>query len=553
MFDRMLLALLLLVVPSTLFATPQFQTEARTYTVRGTVVNSVTGEGVGGALVQIYGARQRSMLTGADGKFQFEGLSNGGFPLTVRKPGYFSTEEIRRQSAQPVYVRPEEERPVTLKLIPEGVLYGRITGDNGEPVEYMPVQIIFERVENGKRTRDNSRTVRTDEQGEFRQAELLPGKYFVFVGPSSWPVAFPARLSQSGARGYPGVYYPGVPDLFSATAIDMTAGKQAEINLSVSSQPFYRISGTLSGYGPGQGVNFQIVSASGQSIGAGVEFDEARGTFRSSWVPAGVCTITVESQDANTGRQSYGSQRLNVTSDMGGVHLALLPSAVIPVNIRLEATAPEPVVGPGEIFPSGRGHQMRAVQNSPARVVLTPQQHLFAQQQQYSNSVTDEDSAPAIRNVPPGVYSVEINPSGPYYVLSARSGSANLLQQSLTVAPGGSNQPIDVVLRDDFASLEGSLSGRESQVTTVIIMAANSIAKTMQTRNVTVMGTGVSSSFQIPQVAPGEYKILAVEGADEIEYDNPEVMSKYLSKARDISLLPNQKAKVELTVVHAGD
>jgi hypothetical protein len=67
------------------------------------------------------------------------------------------------------------------------------------------------------------------------------------------------------------------------------------------------------------------------------------------------------------------------------------------------------------------------------------------------------------------------------------------------------------------------------------------------------MSSGPSPSFHIPDIAPGEYKILAVEGTDEIEYDNPEVMSKYLSKSRDVSLVPNQKAKVDLAVVHIGD
>ena len=47
------------------------------HALRGTVVNSVTGEPTRGALVQIYFNGQSSMLTGPDGKFQFEGLPNG--------------------------------------------------------------------------------------------------------------------------------------------------------------------------------------------------------------------------------------------------------------------------------------------------------------------------------------------------------------------------------------------------------------------------------------------------------------------------------------------
>jgi hypothetical protein len=42
---------------------------------------------------------------------------------------------------------------------------------------------------------------------------------------------------------------------------------------------------------------------------------------------------------------------------------------------------------------------------------------------------------------------------------------------------------------------------------------------------------------------------LAVYNPQEFEYDNPEAMRKYLSKAQEVSLAPNQKAKVDLEVV----
>jgi len=208
MFDRMLPALLLLVVPNALLANPQFQAEPRTYAARGTDVNSVTGEAVSGALVQLYGARQHAMLTGPDGKFQFEGLTSGSFQVSVQKPGYFSPEQIRRNGGPLKVVSTEEERPVTLKLIPEGIVYGRITGDNGEPLGYMPVQILWERVENGKRTRENSRNVRTDEQGEFRQAELQPGKYFVFVALALGPRRFPPGFRKEEPAAIPASTIP---------------------------------------------------------------------------------------------------------------------------------------------------------------------------------------------------------------------------------------------------------------------------------------------------------------------------------------------------------
>jgi hypothetical protein len=567
MIPRTLLALFLLAGPALLlgksrFQTSPLQTEARTHTARGTVVNSATGEPINAALVQLNGGRQRSILTGPDGKFQFEGLANGYFQLTAQKPGYFAPEQLLRSGVRPrsavrplIFSAEKEDTPVTIRLVPEGVIYGRINGDNGEPVENIPVLIVWERVENGNKMRDANRRVETDEQGEFRIPELQPGKYFVFAGPSYWPVSFPAKLSQSGARGYSGVFYPGVPDFPSATPIEITAGKRAEINLSLTSQPFYRVSGTLSGYSPGMGLQLQIVSASGQQLGAGLDIDEAKGTFRSSWFPAGVCTVTAQAQDPKTNQQYFASQSLNVISDLAGVHLALVPGAVIPVSARVESTRNDTPTDsrPQQMFFGSTGHRQGNQQYNPAGAVLRPQGHLFSQQQQYMQSATEEDPTPAIRNVPPGVYSVEIQPNGPYYVQSARSGFIDLFEQNLTVAPGASNQTIEIVLRDDFASLEGSVTFEaQGEVATILVIPANAPINAQQPKlDVSVMGG--SRSFQIPQLAPGEYKLLAVYNPEELEYGNPEAMRKYLSKTRDVSLAPNQKAKVELEVVRIGE
>src|SRR5438309_10973849 len=64
------------------------------YSLTGTVVNSVTGEAIRGALVQIYMNGQSSRLTGPNGKFQFAGLIAGQTSITVRKPGFFSEEAL---------------------------------------------------------------------------------------------------------------------------------------------------------------------------------------------------------------------------------------------------------------------------------------------------------------------------------------------------------------------------------------------------------------------------------------------------------------------------
>src|SRR5713226_3786595 len=79
---------------SSSFESPQRSNDDK-YSLRGVVVNSVTGEAIRGALVQIFINGQRSILTGPDGKFQFDGLPAGQTSITVRKPGFFAEDDFR--------------------------------------------------------------------------------------------------------------------------------------------------------------------------------------------------------------------------------------------------------------------------------------------------------------------------------------------------------------------------------------------------------------------------------------------------------------------------
>ena len=103
----------------------QTSQSAQRYAIRGTVVNSITGEGVRGALVQINTNRQRSVLTGADGTFAFAEVPAGTLYINVLKPGYFTLQAIQSPRAQVVFaVSGPAQQPVVIKLVPEGVISG---------------------------------------------------------------------------------------------------------------------------------------------------------------------------------------------------------------------------------------------------------------------------------------------------------------------------------------------------------------------------------------------------------------------------------------------
>lgn len=509
------------------------------YTLRGTVVNSVTGEAVRGALVQIYFNGQRSVLTGPDGKFQFDGLPAGQTNITVaaRKPGFFLGDEIQpsEHGAQQATTGPDSP-PMILKLIPEGVIYGRMSEEDGEPIEGAPVQLLVHRLQDGRMVWEQKPGAVTDEDGNFRFAGLPPGNYFLSAGPSQNPANLPPRLSQPGAQGIPLVYYPAGSDLAAAAPISITPGKKTEINLALSSQPFYRLSGTISGYAPGQSVNLELRNSLGIPLPYGSRSDPASGTFRFLGVPAGAYTLQADAPDGR-GHALTATVPLTLSADLSSVHLILLPTATIPIQMR--------------VINSRTGAEPFAVQEnySPATVqLLARNSGLF--EPRYGSQQVGEPGAFSfeLQNIPSGTYRVEIFPNGPLYVESAVSGTTNLLESDLTVAPGSVPQTIEITLRDDAASLSGNVS-LDNQVLSATVLAISEHASISPR----IQPTDPSGGFELSMLPPGAYKILAVDHPDRLEYRNPEALKKYLTKAREVTLSPDQSAKIDLELVKVGE
>ena len=68
-----------------------------------------------------------------------------------------------------------------LKLVPEAVIFGRVTGQDEEPLEAAVVQVLSLMSVEGRQQLFSFGEVRTDEDGNFRVAGLHPGRYCVAV------------------------------------------------------------------------------------------------------------------------------------------------------------------------------------------------------------------------------------------------------------------------------------------------------------------------------------------------------------------------------------
>src|ERR1019366_7145235 len=161
---------------------PSNPARSENYSVYGMVINTVTGEPIRKALVQLYSMQQRTAFSDGDGRFQFDGILAGRVSLSAQKPGFFGDHEIRGQAQLVIEVGPKSDS-VVLKLTPEAVIEGKVTDAIGIPLEHVPLSLMSLNVREGRRHWDSKRIANTAEDGRYRFANLSPGTYYVSTTP----------------------------------------------------------------------------------------------------------------------------------------------------------------------------------------------------------------------------------------------------------------------------------------------------------------------------------------------------------------------------------
>ncbi|HZU43674.1 MAG TPA: carboxypeptidase-like regulatory domain-containing protein [Terriglobales bacterium] len=517
------------------------------YVLTGTVVNSVTGEPVPRALVQLYGGSNASMLTDFSGTFRFEGLQQGPVSLTTRKPGFFSPEELNEgadpQSAapRPIQVGPNMHS-VTLQLVPQGSILGRVVNTDGESIEDIGVTTYRLRLVDGRKQWQQGGAAVTGDDGKFRIGNLAPGVYVLRVGPGQALGVASAKSAGTHELGYPRIYYPAESELASATLISVQAGQQAEADFALRPEPMYHISGSITGGDAAARLGAELLDSSGEFSGA-LRFQAFAGTFFAD-VVRGHYTLRVRGM---SGKQFVTTDvPLNVNSDMSGIQVALGSASTIPVRIRMES-----VKAPVTRSPSPRHN----FQWAPAAVRLTSIDPAIDPGQFGSIPIGEknsDDSEPPLQQIPgiePGRYRAEVISNGRWYVQSTTCGSTDLLREILVIAPGEAVPPIEVVLRDDPGRITGVIQADQLNARAAVLL----IPANRSTSDIRVaFATANTEQFAFEAIAPGDYELIAFDSIAGLEYRNPEVLTPYRSRAVHVSVARGGEAKANVQVIRRG-
>jgi hypothetical protein len=294
--------------------------------------------------------------------------------------------------------------------------------------------------------------------------------------------------------------------------------------------PLFKISGQILGGSADQGVNFEFFDAFGNSLS--VPGAEQPGHRFESKAPAGAYTLQVSAWSGR-GKELVAGASLNTTSDIAGLKLVLAPATSIPILVETQATHPSAVSF------ANRGTPVPSVHLSQAGVLVGGRE--------FWDRSLPEASSHVLENVLPGTYAVEVtsNRSGSWYVQSVESGGVDLLREDLSINPGVSTPPIEIVMRDDAASLRGQVAGEGNGRSIVVAVPDGAPLRASSAP------LGTDGEFWLPNLAPGSYSILAFDRPD-IEYTNPEVLGRFMAQASRVDLQASAEHTVNLELIHVN-
>src|SRR5260370_12058609 len=192
------------------------------YALNGTVVNSVTGEPLSRAVVQLSADGERSTFNDHEGHFQFPGLPLLRATLVAHKPTFFNENEIARSrpSQQFVDIGPGIP-PVVIKLIPAAVIVGHVNDASGLPLEGDALNLINSRIVNGRKHLQQQGRTASNEEGEFPIPHLTSGSYYVPARPRWNRDLFTANCATKD-EAFPSTSYPDPPPLTAPPHLILT-------------------------------------------------------------------------------------------------------------------------------------------------------------------------------------------------------------------------------------------------------------------------------------------------------------------------------------------
>ncbi len=467
---------------------------------------------------QIDDRRQYQFIsTDGAGKFKTPRLAPGLYEMEV----YWLSYVLDSGPTRSVIHRPGEH--LTFHLIKGGVITGRVTNANSDPVVFGTVTAQRVTDLDGHKAPRFSQTQRTDDRGIYRIYGLKPGRY-VIRADGDWRAYFSGN--EVGAE--PPAYYPS-STRDAAVEVPVQVGEEVSgIDIQRRAGIGHTISGIVTGdIGPNNsanGVRVTLVNARNGEILNSSYLSRAPNFFAIYGLTDGEYGLYGQGENAGSAMR----QVVLRGADLTGVELKLIKYGSIAGRALVEssnANLPAP-----RCESQSRSHLEEIMLN--ARSDLSPQRQqdpLFATEENWRgwrNAVADSKGEFKIKNLVSGLYHLNVNLFGEdWYVRSmtrpAAGGAgkrADIASAGLTIKSGEQISGVEVLLAEGAASLRGRAvlapepppknTARPSPRLQVYLLPAEEAAAGDLLRFAETLAEK-NGAFEFKNLAPGKYWLVA--------------------------------------------
>jgi hypothetical protein len=495
-------------------------------TVSGTVVDAASGQPIFRALVQLNsGNLQRALLTDSEGHFSFANVDPATINLTATKPGFYNTITPADQSNLRI-VPADLATPVQLRLYPEAILKGTISGPDSQPLEGILIQPHRDFSDDFTRRSMIAGVARSNARGQFR-IPVPPGDYTV---QTLYTEANPTTAIMPLA-------YPGIGTSGEST-LHLQPGQQTDLDLRPRFVPLLEVTLHLNGGSREIGA-LTAISSDGTTFP--VAFHREDDAELRAKLPSGNYILQARPR-------GFGTDGLEQAS------VALAPAQHHPIPLTLEfapiAAIPIQVAFDESVTSNSQPNTQNSAPPSlpDARTLILSLQPL-----QPDSSISDEFLRPTQRRgentvsfiTPPGTYRLRSANTRGWYIVSATYGGADVLLHPLVIASGTGSTPLLLTLSNQFSSLRGTVTlGGAPQTCWIDLLSNDPAAMPLH-----IFASGPDGSINQPSLPPGRYRAIAFAHHHPIDPDDPQALAPYSSHVVSVTLDPATPATITLEAV----
>jgi 5-hydroxyisourate hydrolase-like protein (transthyretin family) len=515
----------------------QQPTSGKRYRIAGTVTNSATGEPLAGTTLLLASAATRHSLqttvTDSQGHFDLEPVPAGKYTLTGSRRGFRTAnfDEHETYSSAIVTGEGQDTGHIPFKLDANAIVRGFVTDDLGEPIAGAKVTLARQSKDDGLGDRlVEEISGMTDDEGLFEYWGMEPGTYFLAAQADPWFALHGSLADRDRAEAdlradraaldlaYPLCFYAGTSEEAAATPIKIAGGNRIQADLRMHTVP---------------ALHLRIRSPHKK---AGKDDEFLMPTLRQ--------TILGQAVPLNA-EQEIGSPDITEYAGIAPGHYTIVgadPPRLLDVDLNGDQDIDLSTGTPAFDV----GLKLHMIDGSP--VPETVQLSLVsndATRQKLTEGEPAESGDLRFEAVPPGRWTVMAeSPRAPVAVVSILLAGASASGPVITVKDRAVTAT--AIIAQPKSHIEGFVTkdGKGEPGVMVVLVPADPVSGVALFRRDQSDSDG---SFDLLNVIPGTYRIVAIENGWDLDWARPEVIAHYLPNATPVTVTSKSPEAIQLS------